>query len=174
MTPEMVTALGGVLVAVLATVGGAVKWVDWRIRQRETDREKRRAADQKKRQQVEDENTRRIVQIALNSAATREQVQNSHQTNLRDDLDHHSGQMAGLAGQIAELMGKVDRLADVPAALDRLEAKVDRDRKAIRSEVDTVRNDLDRIKGDADHEHGRLWKSVDQIKHWFTAGDDSE
>lgn len=173
---------GDVVTLILGLVGAGgpvfvgVRWVAHRIEKKEAARDLARDTERRKAAQEQAARDAQQAELTQVLSIIRHQVENDHgdESNLREDIDRNSGQMAGLATQLAELLAKVDALGDVPAALERVTATVDRDRKAIRTEVDQVRSDLERLGKDADRTHGRLWTAVDEFKHWFTAADDSE
>lgn len=56
--------------------------------------------------------SKRVRQIAEDSAVTREQVQNSHTSNLRDDLDRVADRLDALSAHLIRTDDRVSILTD--------------------------------------------------------------
>jgi len=81
--------------------------------------------------------------------AIKHQVQNSHKTNLRDDLDEHGEKIDTLVTTVALLASKVETLVDQASSTRR-------DIGGIREDIRDIRKRDD----DAVIEHRSLWDAI--------------
>jgi archaellum component FlaC len=70
---------------------------------------------------------RQIRLIRLDASASRRQVENSHPTNLRDDMDDQHREVMGQLGRVADrLEGTASDIRGIRKDIGRLESKDDR------------------------------------------------
>ena len=126
-----------------------------------------------------------LGKVHAQSKEIRDQVSNTHQTNLRDDLDkvkdiagevtklgpqmHEiTEQIRAIVGRTASIEGKIQSMSDVQSLHGRQLGEIKRDLSDERAER---RQDSDRIQAideSARNEHQRMWRAIG--RQWRTRG----
>lgn len=94
--------------------------------------------------------------------AVREQVQNSHSTNMRHDIDDLGSGLGTLDGKVQTLDGKVDAQAVQLARLEALLTLMREDGVTARAEANQRARD---VHTDQERKLGELWTAVNQLRH---------
>ena len=100
--------------------------------------------------------------IATPVAAVRDQVQNSHSTNLRHDIDAVSADVVTVDGKVERLDSKVDQQAVSLARVEALLTLMREDGVTARAEQNQKHRDQ---QADHDKRLGEIWSAINAIRH---------
>lgn len=118
-----------------------------------------------------------LGKVHAQSKEIRDQVSNTHQTNLRDDLDkvkdiagevmklgpqmHEiTEQIRAIVGRIASIEGKVQSMSDVQSMQGRQLGEIKRDLSDERAERRQNSDRIQAIDESARNEHQRMWRAI--------------
>lgn len=118
-----------------------------------------------------------LGKVHAQSKEIRDQVSNTHQTNLRDDLDkvkdiagevtklgpqmHEiTEQIRAIVGRIASIEGKVQSMSDVQSLQGRQLGEIKRDLSDERAERRQGAGRIQAIEESAQNEHQRMWRAI--------------
>lgn len=92
-----------------------------------------------------------LYSISESTTHTKEQVKNTHSSNLREDIDH--------------LLVNTQEMQRVLVELDKRTDAMDKDIRGIRRDIGRLSDADLRISGNATEEHRRIWNAIENITH---------